>query len=134
MMKIGELAQRTGLTASRIRFYETRGLIHGVSRTAKGYREYTSEVLLTLEIITSAQQAGFSLDEIQRLLPPKTQGWQHQQFLDVLQQKVLEIEALQQRLDQSLMQLRSLIHTVENRPEGISCEDNAQRVIKQFQR
>lgn len=60
-MRIGELAQRSGLTASRIRFYETSGLIDAVERNANGYREYTAEAVVTLDIITEAQKAGFSL-------------------------------------------------------------------------
>lgn len=37
-MKIGDLAKRTGLTASRIRFYERVGLLKAVERTTNGYR------------------------------------------------------------------------------------------------
>lgn len=40
-MKIGELARRTGLAASRIRFYEEAGLLV-VQRQANGYRDYPS--------------------------------------------------------------------------------------------
>ena len=39
-MKIGELARRTGLTASRIRFYESLGLLPMVDRMPNGYRHY----------------------------------------------------------------------------------------------
>ena len=39
-MKIGELAGRTGLAASRIRFYERIGLLKAVERQANGYRSY----------------------------------------------------------------------------------------------
>jgi len=39
IMKIGELARRSRLTASRIRFYEAKGLLNAVSRKANGYRE-----------------------------------------------------------------------------------------------
>jgi len=52
------------LTASRIRFYEASGLISVVERGANNYREYTPDAVLLLEIITSAQNAGFSLQEI----------------------------------------------------------------------
>ncbi len=65
-MKIGELASRTGLAASRIRFYEASGLI-SAQRQANGYRRYPEQAVQTLGIISCAQQAGFSLDEIRRL-------------------------------------------------------------------
>jgi DNA-binding transcriptional MerR regulator len=67
-MQIGELAKRTGLNASRIRFYEAQGLI-SVTRRANGYRAYSAEALVALNIITSAQDAGFTLAQIRRLMP-----------------------------------------------------------------
>lgn len=44
-MKIGELAKRSGLAASRIRFYEKIGLLKTVKRSANGYRSYPPETL-----------------------------------------------------------------------------------------
>ena len=51
VMKIGELAQRTGLAASRIRFYESIGLLKLVQRQANGYRSYPEEAVLVLNLI-----------------------------------------------------------------------------------
>jgi DNA-binding transcriptional MerR regulator len=45
-MKIGELAKRTGLATSKIRFYETQELITPVQRQANGYREYVPQIVL----------------------------------------------------------------------------------------
>jgi DNA-binding transcriptional MerR regulator len=65
-MQIGELARRSGLTASRIRFYEAKGLMSVTRRS--GYRAHSAEALVALNIITSAQDAGFTLGEIRRLM------------------------------------------------------------------
>lgn len=67
-MLIGEIAKQTGLSASRIRFYEAQGLL-SASRHANGYRSYDADALVALNIITSAQDAGFTLEEVRRLLP-----------------------------------------------------------------
>jgi len=67
-MRIGELAKQSGLNASRIRFYEARGLLHAVVRGENGYRSYPPEALQVLRIITGAQRAGFSLEEIRKLI------------------------------------------------------------------
>ena len=67
-MKIGELAQRTGLAASRIRFYESIGLLKLVQRQANGYRSYPEEAVLVLNLITTAQQAGFSADDAEQVV------------------------------------------------------------------
>jgi DNA-binding transcriptional MerR regulator len=133
-MRIGELAERSGLAASRIRFYEQRGLICAVERDANGYREYTPEAVLILEIITSAQKAGFSLEEIRRLMPSNLGAWQHDELLAGLKRKVAEIEDLRERLAQSKAQLLAIIETIESKPEGLTCDDNKRRVLKRFRK
>ena len=131
-MKIGELASRTGLAASRIRFYEASGLI-SAQRQANGYRRYPEQAVQILGIISCAQQAGFSLDEIRRLLPQgDSQGLAHAELLASLQRKVGEIEAMQQRLAQNKAQLLSIIASIESKPEGMPCAENAERVMAQL--
>ena len=131
-MKIGELASRTGLAASRIRFYEASGLT-SAQRQANGYRRYPEQAVQTLGIISCAQQAGFSLEEIRRLLPDaNTEGWAHEQLLGSLQRKVGEIEAMQQRLAQNKAQLLTIIASIESKPEGMPCTENAERVMAQL--
>ena len=131
-MKIGELSKHSGLAPSRIRFYESSGLIRGVERKDNGYREYGPEALWTLDIITSAQRAGFSLDEIRNLLPNDQARWQHEALLASLERKVTEIELLQQRLAQNKAQLLVAIDSVKNRPDALACTDRAQWVLEQL--
>ena len=131
-MKIGELASRTGLAASRIRFYEASGLI-SAQRQANGYRRYPEQAVQTLGIISCAQQAGFNLDEIRRLLPQgDSQGLAHAELLASLQRKVGEIEVMQQRLAQNKAQLLGIIASIESKPEGMPCAENAERVMAQL--
>ena len=47
-MKIGELARRSGLTPSRIRFYERIGLLKTVDRQSNGYRTYPQQAVMIL--------------------------------------------------------------------------------------
>ncbi|MEX6504174.1 MerR family transcriptional regulator [Pseudomonas zhanjiangensis] len=132
-MKIGELAKRSGLPPSRLRFYEASGLIGGVRRQANGYRDYPPQTLQTLEIIGCAQQAGFSLEQIRRLLPdPDQQHWAHDELLASLRAKVAEIETLQQRLGQNKTQLLAIIASIEDKPDGMHCTANAERVLAQM--
>ncbi len=91
-MNIGELAKQTGLTSSRIRFYERAGLLKTVERKPNGYRTYPPEAVLVLELIATAQNAGFSLDEIRALLPPGLERWDHGVLLQALRSKVIDIE------------------------------------------
>ena len=111
---------------------ERSGLIDAVERNANGYREYTAEAVVTLDIITEAQKAGFSLQEIRSLLPTKQGTWQQDKLLGVLKKKVADIESLRERLAQSRAQLLGIIKTIETSPEGLSCEDNRKRVLNRI--
>lgn len=128
-MNIGELAKRTGLTNSRIRFYESAGLLKTVDRRPNGYRTYPPETVMVLELITTAQAAGFSLDEIRTLLPSNMDRWDHSSLLEALRRKVADIEALETRLAQSKAQLVALLEDIEAKPDDIDCAANARRVL-----
>ncbi|KHK57922.1 MerR family transcriptional regulator [Ralstonia sp. A12] len=128
-MKIGELAELSGVAASRIRFYEASGLLQPAQRQTNGYREYSPDALTRLEIILCAQGAGFSLDEIRAILPPDLDKWSHQELLEALHRKISEIELLEQRLAQSKHHLRALVDDITNRAENESCEGRTKRVL-----
>lgn len=131
-MKIGELAQRSGLAASTIRFYEAKGLLKAVPRQINGYREYPQDAVLLLSLIAGAQQAGFTLDEIKQVLPPDLTSWQHEELVSMLQKKIHDIEAMEAKLRANKSQLQMLVHRIENKPEGMDCADNAKRVLNEL--
>ncbi|KAI1696422.1 merR HTH family regulatory protein [Ditylenchus destructor] len=131
-MKIGELAKRTGLAPSRIRFYEKSGLLSSVERKENGYRHYGPEALWMLEIIAGAQGAGFSLDEIRSLLPDDQANWQYEALMESLQRKVADIERMQERLAQSKAQLLKAIETMKHRPEDMPCDERPQWVLERL--
>jgi DNA-binding transcriptional MerR regulator len=66
-LAIGEVAARAGMSTSRIRYYEARGLLLKPER-AGGKRRYSEEVVRRLTIIDAAQRVGFTLEEIRDLL------------------------------------------------------------------
>ena len=68
-MDISEVAKRTGVPASTLRFYEEKGLIASVGR--QGLRRvFAPAVLERLALIALGRSAGFSLDEIARMFAP----------------------------------------------------------------
>lgn len=131
-MKISELAELTNLAPSRIRFYERIGLLQTVSRKANGYRTYPPEAITTLKLIITAQQAGFSLDELRTLLPSDLANWNHRSLLDALQKKVRDIEEMQKRLAVSKAQLKEVLAEIEAKPQDTDCAANAKRVLSRF--
>ncbi|HEX9682747.1 MAG TPA: redox-sensitive transcriptional activator SoxR [Acidimicrobiales bacterium] len=62
-MSIGEVADRSGLAPSALRFYEDQGLIRA-ERSPSGHRKYHRDVLRRVAFIRIAQRMGLSLDEI----------------------------------------------------------------------
>lgn len=131
-MNIGELSQKTGLAASRIRFYERIGLLKVVKRKANGYRSYPPEAVMALEMITTGQQAGFSLDELRLLLPADLANWDHQHLLNTLRQKVNDLEEIERKIALNKAKLLEVLTEIEAKPQDMDCQTNAQRVMSQF--
>ena len=63
LLTIGEVAQRSGVAASALRFYEHRGLIQS-ERNQGGHRRFARPVIRRVAFIVFAQRVGLSLDEI----------------------------------------------------------------------
>lgn len=68
-MDISEVAKRSGLPASALRFYEEKGLIASIGRSGLR-RVFDAGVLERLALISLGRSAGFSLDEIARMFAP----------------------------------------------------------------
>jgi MerR family transcriptional regulator, redox-sensitive transcriptional activator SoxR len=63
LLTIGEVARRSGVAASALRFYEERGLIRS-ERAGSGHRRYPRPVLRRIAFIVFAQRIGLTLEEI----------------------------------------------------------------------
>jgi MerR family transcriptional regulator, redox-sensitive transcriptional activator SoxR len=63
VLTIGEVAKRSGIASSALRFYEDRGLIRSL-RNRAGHRRYPRSVLRRVAFIVFAQRIGLSLDEV----------------------------------------------------------------------
>ena len=65
MVKIGELAERTGISKDTIRYYEKIGLLH--PEIVNKHREYNNNDIILIKTIIKLKQTGFSLFEIKML-------------------------------------------------------------------
>ncbi len=63
LISIGEVAERSGVAPSALRFYEAQGLITSV-RTSGNQRRFARSTLRRIAFVRSAQRVGLSLDEI----------------------------------------------------------------------
>lgn len=65
--RIGEIAERTGVSVETLRYYEKRRLLSAPQRTQGGYRVYSDTVMHQVKFIKQAQSLGLTLDDIQQL-------------------------------------------------------------------
>lgn len=105
-MKIGELADATGVSASSIRFYEKHGLIPKPARQENGYRDYSDTMVSRLRTIAMSKSLGFSLSEIRRFLPDDPQTTiARPDVIGNLEKKLIDV-------DQKLRDLREIRHSL----------------------
>ncbi len=63
-MKIGEVANRSGVSIDAIRFYERRCVLPAAERNPSGYRVFGQDAVPRLDLVRRLQELGFTLDEI----------------------------------------------------------------------
>jgi DNA-binding transcriptional MerR regulator len=68
LLKIGELAERVGLSLRTIRFYEEEGLVVPEGRTPGGFRLYSPTAVSRLELIKRMKPLGFTVEEMVEVL------------------------------------------------------------------
>lgn len=73
-LRIGELANKAGVSTKTIRFYEESGVLPEPERADNGYRVYNDDSVERLTFIRDAQSAGLRLDEITDILEMRDQG------------------------------------------------------------
>jgi DNA-binding transcriptional MerR regulator len=100
-MDIGEVSRRSGVPASALRYYEEKGLISSTGR--KGLRrQFPGNVLERLALIALGQSAGFSLEEIGRILGSGTRPVIDRQLLaekaEVLDKSIRKLTAMRDGL------------------------------------
>lgn len=107
LLKIGEIAKKTGISIRALHHYDEIGLLIPSQRSDSGYRLYTIDDLLQLQNIQSLQQLGFSLDTIKILMKQENPS-----LLSVINQHIkklaLELNK-QQRLIEKLQKLATTL-------------------------
>lgn len=73
-MRIGEAAQRAGVSVKTIRYYERVGILAPATREPNGYRSYEPEVLDRLAFTRAAQAVGLTLGEIRETIAFRERG------------------------------------------------------------
>lgn len=128
---IGEVVTHSGVPASTIRYYEQIGLLPPSGRI-NGRRRYDHTVLSKLKIIRLAQQAGYTISEIQILvhdfpadaLPSVRWQAMAQQKLEELDERLKNIQAMKTILEQTLYcQCVTLEECASGESLAVSCSE-----------
>jgi MerR family redox-sensitive transcriptional activator SoxR len=106
LLTIGEVAARTGVATSALRYYDDLGLLKPKHRTG-GRRRYDPDDVATVAVIVLLRQVGFTLAEIKRLLasPARSPGaWRElaTRKLEELDTQIAKAEAARQAIEHSL--------------------------------
>lgn len=109
-LTIGEVAARTGVATSALRFYEDKGLIES-TRTEGNQRRYPRSTIRLVSVIRAAQTLGLSLAEIGETLAslpqgrtPTTTDWTRlsRRWRSRLDEQISSLEALRDQLDECI--------------------------------
>jgi MerR family redox-sensitive transcriptional activator SoxR len=112
-LTVGEVAKRAGLLPTTLRYYESIGLLPNPARE-NGSRRYDASIFQRLEMIQTAQQAGFTLAEIRVLFDEIL--WNDApaaKWNSLIQRKLREI-------DQMLINIQTMKHLLE---DILTCDD-----------
>src|SRR6056297_3750649 len=130
-MRIGQLAERGGVTAKTVRYYESLGLVDEPERTPTGYREYDDTAIERLRFVRDAQASGLTLSEIQSVLELKAVGARscgHTRAL--LERHIAEIDAQIDRLHEARAELSRLAQRARKLDPADCTDPNRCQVIE----
>ena len=124
---IGEIADRSGFSASALRYYEGIGLVEPATRTDAGYRVYDDHTLARLAFIARAKQLGCSLEEITDLVAIWDRERCHpvqRRFHDLVTNKIADAQAQIAELAQLTTQLQSAAAHLAGPAVDGPCDDS----------
>jgi len=105
-VRIGEIANRSGVTVDTVRFYERLGVLPSPEREPSGYRDYTPETVERIGLTRELQAIGFTLNEVIDALAAHDAGgatceserWRLDAVLGRVDAKLAELDALRGRI------------------------------------
>lgn len=118
-MRIGELADRLGITAKTIRYYERIGLLPEPQRRPSGYRMYGAEEADRLAFVRSAQRFGLRLDEIREVIALRDRGERPCGYvLETVRRELTDLDRRIGEMQAVRAQLSDLVARAEGSPAG----------------
>jgi DNA-binding transcriptional MerR regulator len=113
-VKIGEVAQRAGVSVDTVRFYERRGVLPAARRRPSGYRIFDESTVERIETAKELQSLGFTLDEVVDALTAHDAGgtsceserWRLEVVVDRIDTKIAELRRVRRNTVKILQECR----------------------------
>jgi DNA-binding transcriptional MerR regulator len=114
--RIGEIAEKAGITVDTLRYYEKVGVLPRARRTSSGLRQYGQDVLKHVRFIHEAQALGLTLNDVRQLVGDQGRVGRDRcrKVRDLLSSRLTDVDA-------RLAQLRSFRQTLQAHLEA--CEE-----------
>ena len=143
LLKIGELARRTGTTLRTIRYYEQLGLISHFARTKGGFHLYYPDDCQKIQFIKDLQRLGTPLSQIRRLLERRrvaSSGAEGApEIIEILSGQLAEIEgrvAIYRQMQESIRQTMEILRVCKECPlkpsKEVCCRCDAVTSLKEL--
>lgn len=105
-MKIGQVAEQSGVSVDTVRFYERRGVLPAPERLPSGYRTYTVATVERIRLARRLQALGLTLDEVVDALHVFGAGdatcaserWRLEAVLERIDAKIVELRAVRREV------------------------------------
>jgi len=110
LMNIGEAASAAGVSAKRVRHYESIGLLPAAPRTEAGYRQYGERDVAALRFIRQSRRLGFSMQQIGELMGLWRDTHRASRQVKLLAQG--HVDALAQRMREMAEMKQALEHLI----------------------
>ena len=107
--RIGEIAERSGVSVATLRYYEKRRLLNAPARTEGGFRVYSDAAVHQVKFIKQAQSLGLTLDDIQQLAAGRLRPSHAPSCRKVRELLTLRIEDIDARI-KDLRDFRRTLH------------------------
>jgi DNA-binding transcriptional MerR regulator len=124
--RISEVADRTGIPATTLRYYEDIGVMPSPQRTTSGYRVYDDRTISRLDFISGAKQLGLSLEELRTLVglwDGDECGPVHQEMARLVDAKISEVASRAAELEAFAVELGAIAVRLRREPHRGPCDD-----------
>lgn len=113
MYRIGQLAEKSGVTIRTLHYYDELNLLKPSKITEAGYRYYTHQDVMRLQQISALKKLGFTLSQIKSLLTEQMDLAEEEQWKISLQMQTRAIRKQQKTLASLEKLLTTTLHTIE---------------------